>query len=53
MALLAVQSSEDRVPRDNDDPSEAGSTSSENDIEETTRELDENVEMYLEEEMQD
>jgi hypothetical protein len=37
----------------NYDPSEAVSSSSENENKETTQEQDENVEMYLEEEMQD
>jgi hypothetical protein len=52
-ALLAIQSSEDRVPLENYDPFEAVSSSSENEKEETAQEQDENVEMCLEEEMQD
>jgi Ca2+-dependent lipid-binding protein len=47
MALLAIQSSEDRVPLENYDPSEAVSSSSENKNEETAQEQDENVEKYL------
>jgi hypothetical protein len=47
MALVAIQSSEDRVPHENYDPSEAVSPSSENENEETAQEQDENVEMYL------
>jgi hypothetical protein len=53
MALLAIQSSEDRVPLENYDPSEAVSSSSENENEETAQEQDENVEMYFEEKLQD
>jgi hypothetical protein len=53
MALLAMQGSEDRVPHESYDPSEAVSSSSANDNEETAQEQDENVEMYPEEEMQD
>jgi hypothetical protein len=52
-SLLAIQSSEYRVPYENYDPSEAVSPSSENENEETAQEQDENVEMYLDEEMQD
>jgi hypothetical protein len=53
MAILAIQGSEDRVPHEHYDPSEVVSSSSENENEETAQEQDENVEMYLEEEMQD
>jgi hypothetical protein len=53
MALLAIQGSEDRVPHENYDPSEAVSSSSENENEETAQEQDENVEVLLEEEVQD
>jgi hypothetical protein len=53
MALLAIQRSEDRVPHENYDPSEAVSPSSENENEETAQELDEKVEVCLDEEMQD
>jgi hypothetical protein len=51
--VLAIQGSEGRVPHENYDPSEAVSSSSENENKETAKEQDENVEMYLEEEMQD
>jgi hypothetical protein len=53
MALLAMHGSEDRVPHENYNPSEAVSSSSENENEETAQEQDENVEMYIEEVMQD
>jgi hypothetical protein len=53
IALLAIQGSENRVPHDNYDPSEAVSSSSEKENEETAQEQDENVEMCLEEEIQD
>jgi hypothetical protein len=53
MALFAIQGSEGRVPHENYDPSEAVSSSSENEHEETAQEQDENVELYLEEEMLD
>jgi hypothetical protein len=53
MSLLAIQSSEDRVPHESYDPSEAVSSSSENENEETAQEQYENIELYLEEVMQD
>jgi hypothetical protein len=53
MALLAIQGSEGRLPHENYDPSEAVSSSSENENDETAQEQDEKVEMYFEEEMQD
>jgi hypothetical protein len=53
MALLVIQGSEGRVPHENYDLSEAVSSSSESENKETAQEQDENVEMYLEEEMQD